>query len=127
MTLLDILSDFRLLLMVVIATIVGVIAGLVEYKLGSTQRQNIFEHTDRLTPEMLERFQNAENTLGSPVLILSGLPILGPPVSIAAGVIGSRLRTFIMWGTIGRLLSNTLILMIFGQTALWIGKLAGGC
>lgn len=125
MTLIDILADFRVLIMVVIATVVGVIAGLVEYRLGSTQRENIFEHTDRLTPEMLERFQNAQNSLGSPLLILSGLPIVGPPVSIAAGVIGSRLRTFIMWGTIGRLVSNSLIVLIFGQTALWIGKLAG--
>ena len=126
MTLVDILSEYRILSLVVIATAVGVIFGVLEYNLGKAQKENIFEHTDRLSPETLERIQNTKNQIGSSILILSGFPLVGPPMSIAAGVMDIRLRTFVVWGTVGRLLSNTLLVMIFGQTALWIGRLVSG-
>jgi len=126
MTLFELLTDFRLILLLIIATVVGVVAGVIEFKLGNTQREVIFEHTDKLTPEMLERFQRGKDTLGSPLLIFSGFPLIGPPLSIAAGVMDFKLGTYILWGTIGRLISNTLLVLIFGQTALWIGRLISG-
>ena len=126
MTLFELVADPRLMLLLIFATAVGVVAGVIEFKLGNTKRETVFEHTDKLTPEMLDRFQRGKDTLGSPLLIFSGFPLIGPPLSIAAGVMDFRLRTYIIWGTIGRLISNTLLVLIFGQTALWIGRLISG-
>ena len=126
MTLLELLTDFRLILLLIIATAVGVVAGVIEYRFGRSKKEAIFEYTDRLTPEMLVRIRRGKDRVGSPLLILSGFPLIGPPLSIAAGVLEFSLVTFIIWGTIGRLLSNTLLVLIFGQTALWIGRLISG-
>lgn len=126
MTLLELLTDFRLILLLIIATAVGVVAGVIEYRLGRSKKDAIFEYTDRLTPEMLDRIKSGISKIGAPLLILSGFPLIGPPLSIAAGVLEFGLVTFTLWGTIGRLLSNTLLVLIFGQTALWIGRLISG-
>ena len=126
MTLLDLLTDFKILLLLFLATAIGVVAGVIEYRLGRSKKEAIFEYTDRLTPEMLVRIKNGKRKIGAPLLVLSGFPLIGPPMSIAAGVLEFGLSTFLLWGTIGRLLSNTLLVLIFGQTALWIGRLISG-
>ena len=43
--------------------------------------------------------------------VLLQVPLIGPVVSITAGVMDLRLRTFVVWAVLGRLIGSTLIVL----------------
>jgi membrane protein YqaA with SNARE-associated domain len=91
------------LAIVIVGTLGGYLGSLVNYGLarrgGDWWEQR---HPDRV--EKISRIRNTFTRWGSPLLILSWLPVIGEGLTLAAGLAEVRLWVFSIWTVMGRAL-----------------------
>jgi len=99
------------LLAVLILSAIGVAANFALYELGKKGRHAVEERFPKVGPEHWQRVQDLYQRFGSWALLLSGIPLLGPLVSTAAGVFDVRLPIFVILVLVCQLIRNTMIVM----------------
>lgn len=93
---------------VLVATGGNVGGALVNYALGRLGRVA----ASRVRPDLLARAEHLLLRFGGVALALSWLPIVGDPLTLAAGVARIGLPRFLVWTAIGRLGRNALIALV---------------
>lgn len=100
---------------VVVGTLGGYLGSLVNYQLaryGGDRWEA--RHPDRM--RAIERVRTWFERWGSPLLVLSWLPVLGETITVAAGLAKVRLWLFSVWTIAGR----ALRMFALAQASLWI-------
>jgi membrane protein YqaA with SNARE-associated domain len=107
--------------LIIIATIGNVLGSLTNYTIGYCASLTVIKRWLKISEE---NFLNAEQRFtkyGMFCLLFSWVPIIGDPLTLVAGVLRVRLRWFILFVTVGKLLRYLFIsyLVLEGQS---IGK-----
>ena len=98
------------------ATVGNVLGALVNYLAGRWGRHFWALRRQSPPPEALARAEHFFGRWGSPVLFFAFLPVVGDPLTLAAGVLRIGLPVFLFWVTLGKMLRYALL--IFG-VAFW--------
>jgi membrane protein YqaA with SNARE-associated domain len=119
----ELLTDLRVLLLIVIVSALGVAVLLGGYYLGRKGEGEAQKHSDRISPEKLEQFRTRYERWGAWLLLLAIIPYVGPPLSVAAGVVGIKIWTFVVMAFIAKFVQTALVVVTLGEvlTAMGIG------
>ena len=93
-----------------VATLGNVLGALVNYGAGRYGRRFLFSRWIQLRPGRLARAEAFFAKYGSPVLFLSWVPVIGDPLTVAAGVLRVPMGRFTFWVTFGKALRYLLII-----------------
>jgi membrane protein YqaA with SNARE-associated domain len=115
------LANLGVLLLIGFVSVVGVAAMLGVYYLGRKGGDEIYERSDRISPESLDRFKERYERWGAWLLLLAVIPYLGTPLSVAAGVVGIRVWSFVVFMFIAKFVQTALLAMILGETLSVLG------
>ena len=110
------LTDPKLWLMVLIISLVGVLTKLVYYRIGKQGSDAVMEHVPNMTPDKWVGVEERYQVYGSRALLLTSVPGLGSAIAAAAGIMNTRMGTFIILVLISNLIRNWLLVFVFGQT-----------
>jgi membrane protein YqaA with SNARE-associated domain len=88
---------------VVAGTVGGYVGSLVNYYLAS-RGEEWWRARNPTRTRRLDRMRTAFEHWGSPLLVLSWLPVLGDALTLAAGLARVRLAVFTFWTVLGRAL-----------------------
>ena len=111
----ELLTDPLVLLLIVIASALGVAVLLGGYYLGRKGEDEAQKHSDRLSPEKLEQFRKRFERWGAWMLLLAIIPYVGPPLAVAAGVVGITIRTFVVMTFIAKFVQTVLVVVALGE------------
>jgi len=100
-------------LLVIIASVLGVVGNLALYYLGRGGSEAVFERFPQLEGERWERIGAYYQRYGARVLILSGIPGLGTLLTTGAGAFNIERNVFLFWVFLAKLLRNWLIILLF--------------
>jgi len=119
----QLLANLWVLLLIGVVSAVGVAVMLGAYFLGKKGENEVQKHSDRISPDTLDRFKARFQRWGAWLLLLAVLPYLGIPLAVAAGVVQIRLLTFVVMTFIARFVQTALLVVILDETlsALGIG------
>ncbi len=113
----SLLLDPKIWVLVIAASTLGTSASLAYYYLGKKGADEVLARYPQIGRERWDRVQHLYRDHGSPLLVLSLLPMVGLLIESAAGAFGIRLAIYLCWVLIGRVLRNWLLLLFFDQTA----------
>ena len=99
-------------LLVILFSLLGVVGNLTLYQLGKEGLEAVVARFPRIKPAQWKHAGELFETRGSWILLLSCLPGLGLVLSTAAGAFGIRMRAFLLWVTIAKMVRNWLLLII---------------
>jgi membrane protein YqaA with SNARE-associated domain len=105
------LTDLGVLVLIVIVSALGVAVLLGGYYLGRKGEDEAQKRWDRLSPEKLEQFRKRYERWGAWLLLLAIIPYVGPPLSVAAGVVGIRIWTFVVMTFIAKFVQTALVVV----------------
>ena len=105
------LTDPRLWLVVLIWVAIGVINKLVYYEAGERSGKAALEKIHGYTKERADRFHGYYDRWGSPLLLLSSIPVFGSVISVLAGIEGVAMLVFIILVVISSVVRNWLIIL----------------
>ncbi len=111
----DSLLDLRLWLLVVVASAFGTAVTLAYYKVGSKGTEAVLLRFPQIGSERWERTQTLYERHGSALLFVSFVPVVGMVLETAAGAVGVRMLSFIVWVFLGRMTRNWLLVLLVGQ------------
>jgi membrane protein YqaA with SNARE-associated domain len=106
------LVDLRLWLLVLLASGGGTAASLVPYYVGQRGTEVVFEHYPRLEGRPWQKLEAAFGRWGAFTLVLSGVPVLGVALVVAAGAFGIRRRVFLVWTFVGNVLRYWVLMFV---------------
>ena len=95
--------------LVTVATIGNVLGSLVNYALGFWAGQALIKRWLKMTEEELIRAEQRFKKYGMLSLLLAWAPIIGDPITVAAGVLRIHLLWFIVLVTAGKLTRYVVI------------------
>lgn len=111
-----ILLDIKVWLVVLIVSALGTAATLAYYYLGREGGRAVMDRLPQITPERWDRATNLYQRVGSRLLVLSSVPVIGAVLQAAAGALGVGLDVYIVWVLLSRVLRNWILLLLFDQT-----------
>ena len=111
----ELLTDLGVLLLIVIVSALGVAVLLGGYYLGRKGEDEAQKHSDRLSPEKLEQFRERYERWGAWLLLLAIIPYVGPPLAVAAGVVGIKLWIFVVMTFVAKFVQTTLVVLALGE------------
>jgi membrane protein DedA with SNARE-associated domain len=111
----NLLADLRIWGTVVLISVLGVGTALIPYYAGKRGIEAVLTRFPRLRQERLERAEALYREHGSGLLFLSFIPMLGMLLTAGAGIAGIQLSTFVVWVLVGRILRNTVLLVLLDQ------------
>ena len=111
----NLLADLRIWGAVALISVLGVGAALLPYYAGKRGIDAVLTRFPRLRQERLEWAEALYRQHGSGLLFLSFIPMLGVLLTAGAGVVGIQFSTFVAWVLAGRILRNTLVLVLVDQ------------
>ena len=115
--------DIKIWLVVLAVSALGTVATLTYYYLGRQGAEAVKARLPQITEERWDRVEHLYEQHGSKLLFLSALPVLGVLLQSAAGVAGMGLTVYIAWVLIGRLVRNSVLVLLFEQTlGLFLGR-----
>ncbi len=119
----QLLTDLRVLLLIVLVSALGVAVLLGGYYLGRKGEDEAQKHSDRISPEKLDQFRKRYERWGAWLLLLAIIPYLGVPLSVVAGVVGIRVLTFVVLTFIAKFVQTALVVVVLGEvlSAMGIG------
>lgn len=112
----ELLLDPTAWLIVVAFSVLGSIGNLALYQVGKQGVDAIRKRFPRIKPEQWQRVRRLYDNYGGWVLLLSGVPLLGSMLTTAAGVFGVPRPFFLLLVTIGKMLRNWLLAILFYGT-----------
>lgn len=102
-----------------VATFGNVLGALVNYMVGRWGRSFWAAKRLRPPPQNLARAERFFGRWGSPILFFAFAPVIGDPLTVAAGVLRIGLPVFLFWVTLGKALRYALLI---AGVALWPGQ-----
>ncbi len=109
---LDLLSDPKLWLFVLVLSVWGSLARLPNYYLGQRGKDKIETLYPRIKPETWERVLGYYEHLGPIPLLLSSIPIMGTLLTITAGMAGITRNSFLFWVSVSKIIRNWILVFI---------------
>jgi membrane protein YqaA with SNARE-associated domain len=106
------LVDLRLWILVLLVSGGGTAASLVPYYVGQRGTEVVFEHYPRLEGRPWQKLEAAFGRWGAFTLVLSGIPVLGVGLVVAAGAFGIRRRVFLGWAFLGNVLRYWVLMFV---------------
>ena len=117
--LIDMLSDWRLWLVVIFLTTATLVTSMVKYRLGRSRIDVLKEHYPQVSDERWERIGGYLERWGAFVVLFSFLPLLAWIIPPAAGAYGVKFRPFLAWAFVAKMVRYwLLILIVFGGVQL---------
>lgn len=110
------LLDIKTWLAVLIVSVLGTAATLTYYYLGREGAHAVMKRVPHITEERWERAQRIYSKVGSKLLFLSGVPMVGALLETAAGALGTGLTVYLVWVLVARVVRNWILLLVFEQT-----------
>jgi membrane protein YqaA with SNARE-associated domain len=107
----ELLTNPWVLLLIMLVSGLGVAVMLGAYYLGRKGGDEVHKHSDRISAETLERLKARFERWGAWLLLLSVLPYLGFPLSVAAGVAEIRVVTFVVMMFIARFTQTAIVVV----------------
>jgi membrane protein YqaA with SNARE-associated domain len=98
------LLNLRLWILVLVVSAIGTTGCLAFYYLGQRGTKAVFDRYPQLEGKIWQRVEGTFQRFGSLTLAISGIPILGTALLIAAGAFGIGKRAFLVWAFVGRVL-----------------------
>ncbi|MBU2490845.1 MAG: DedA family protein [Proteobacteria bacterium] len=95
-------SGFDPVLVLVTATAGNSLGALVNYFVGKWGGRFVFSRWIRVPESALNRAERTYGKYGAPVLFLAWLPVVGDPLTVAAGVLKVKLPAFLFWVILGK-------------------------
>ena len=95
-------SAFHPGLVLAVATAGNTMGALVNYAVGRWGGQVLFSRWIEVEPAALEKTRNLCRRWGTPVLFFAWLPVVGDPLTMAAGALNLRLAPFLFWVVLGK-------------------------
>jgi membrane protein YqaA with SNARE-associated domain len=93
-----------------VATAGNVMGSVVNYGLGRWGGQWLLARFSSGEKERVERASRAASRWGAPLLFFAWLPVVGDPLTVAAGLLRVHPLPFLFWVTLGKALRYWLIL-----------------
>jgi len=109
-------------LLVLVASIGNVLGSLINWWMGREALRFQGRRWFPLTPERLQRAQAWYHRYGRWSLLLSWAPVIGDPLTLAAGIMREPLRVFLPWVTLAKGGRYCVLAMI---TLGWVQSPAG--
>lgn len=103
-------------LIVVTFSVLGSVGNLALYQVGKQGVGAIRQRFPRIKPEQWQRVKDLYDNYGGWVLLLSGIPLLGSMLTTAAGAFGVPRPFFLLLVTVGKMLRNWLLAILFYGT-----------
>jgi membrane protein YqaA with SNARE-associated domain len=110
------LLDIRAWLAVLIVSVLGTAATLTYYYLGKEGVHAVMKRVPQITEERWDRAQRLYGKVGSKLLFLSSVPMVGALLETAAGALGTGLIVYLVWVLVARVVRNWILLLVFDQT-----------
>jgi membrane protein YqaA with SNARE-associated domain len=99
-------------LIIVALSVLGSVGNLALYEVGKQGVDAIRKRFPRIREEQWLRVKGLYDRLGSWVLLLTGVPVLGSLLTTAAGAFGVPRLSFLVLVTLGKLWRNWLLAII---------------
>lgn len=97
-------------LLLVCATIGNYLGAVTNYYVGKYGGTFVLARLIRLKPAALEKTRAIYSKWGTPVLVLSWVPVVGDPLTVVAGVVEVHIGVFSCWVIMGKMLRYAAIL-----------------
>jgi membrane protein YqaA with SNARE-associated domain len=98
--------------LVLLISAFGTAGSLIPYHLGQRGTEFVFERYPQLQGRPWERIEAFFRRLGAPTLILSGIPLLGTALLLAAGAFGIERGVFLCWVFAAKVLRYWVLALI---------------
>ena len=98
------LIEFRLWMLVLFVSALGTSGSLIPYYVGQRGTEAVFDRYPKLEGRTWERLEALFQRWGALALILSGIPVLGAALLVAAGAMGIGKRIFLFCVFLGKVL-----------------------
>ena len=108
----DLLSDPKLWLLVLLLSTWGSLARLPNYYAGQRGKDKIETLYPRIKPETWERLLGYYEHLGPIPLLVSSIPLIGSVLTITAGMAGIGRNSFLFWVSVSKIIRNWLLVFI---------------
>jgi membrane protein YqaA with SNARE-associated domain len=106
------LLNTRLWILVLLVSAWGTAGSLIPYYVGQRGTRAVFDHYPRLEGRPWERLETIFHRWGAFSLILSGIPVLGAALLVAAGAFGIARLVFLFWVFLGKVLRYWAVVFI---------------
>jgi membrane protein YqaA with SNARE-associated domain len=103
-------------LVVVAFSLLGSFGNLALHQVGKQGLDAIRQRFPRIKPEQRQRVKRLYDDYGGWMLLLSGIPVLGSMLTTVAGAFGVPRPAFLLLVTIGKMLRNWLLAILFAGT-----------
>jgi membrane protein YqaA with SNARE-associated domain len=110
--LVNLFLDWRIWAAVILLTGLTVITSVAKYRLGQNGLETVKERFPQISDERWERVGNYFQRYGSPVVLLSFLPLLAWIIPPAAGAYGVKFRPFLLWAFIAKMVRYWILIII---------------
>ncbi len=85
-----------------VATFGNSLGALVNYHVGKRGAEFLFARYVKIDRTALQRARNIYGKWGSPILFFAWLPVIGDPLTVAAGVLKVNVWLFLFWVVLGK-------------------------
>jgi membrane protein YqaA with SNARE-associated domain len=106
------LLNVRIWLLVLLFSGLGTAGALVPYYVGQQGTKAVFHRYPRLEGRPWKRLERAFRRWGSPILIFSGLPLLGAALLVGAGAFSVERALFLLLVLLGKILRNWVLVLV---------------
>ncbi|MFC2037566.1 hypothetical protein ACFLYD_06335 [Chloroflexota bacterium] len=106
------LVNYRLWILVLLVSGWGTAGSLIPYYMGQRGTRAVFDHYPRLEGRPWERLEALFQKWGALALILSGIPVLGAALLVAAGAVGIGRRIFLFCVFLGKVLRYWVVVFV---------------
>ena len=111
----DMISDWRLWLVIVFLASVTLVTSTAKYRLGQKGLDSLKEHYPKVSDDRWMSVEGYFDRWGATVVLFSFLPLLGWIIPPAAGAFGVRFRPFLVWAFIAKMVRYwILFFIVFG-------------
>ncbi len=95
-------SEFDPSKILIVATVGNFLGALVNYLVGKWGAAFVFSRYIRVERASLEKLEKVYGKWGAPILFFAWLPIVGDPLTVAAGVFRVNIYVFTFWVVLGK-------------------------
>lgn len=110
----DVLTDPKIWLLILVLSVVGAFARLANYYLGLRGRDTIETIYPRIKPQTWSRVLRFYGKFSTLPLLLASIPFIGTVLTVGAGMAGVSRNGFLFWVIVSKIIRNwILVLVIF--------------
>ena len=109
---LDLFTEWKVWTLVIFLTILTIAFSVAKYKLGQAGYESLKEHYPQVEEERWDRVDGYFDRWGAPVIIFSFLPLLAWIIPPAAGAYGIKMRSFLFWAFLAKMVRYWLLIII---------------